>query len=113
MANTKSKKSTKKSTSKPKAVATKSEQTVQAKTAAVETAKPVAVAQNPFKGFFARKCDANENILTDLGCTYWRARRYDVLDNVDVYTRCLSATLRLNWHYRYHYGCLCLLWCKP
>ena len=64
MANTKSKKSTKKSTSKPKAVATKSEQTVQAKTAAVETAKPVAVAQNPFKGFFARKCDANENILT-------------------------------------------------
>ena len=64
MANTKSKKTTaKKSTSKAKAVATKS-----AKTAKVETATTSAAAiakgGNPFKGFFAKKCDKDENILT-------------------------------------------------
>jgi glycerol uptake facilitator-like aquaporin len=65
MANTKSKKTTaKKSTSKAKAVATKSEKTVSAKTAAVTSANAIASKGNPFKGFFAKKCDANENILT-------------------------------------------------
>jgi aquaporin AQP-bom3 len=64
MANIKSKKSTKKSTSKPKAVATKSEQTVQVKAATIETADASATKKNPLKGFFAKKGDANENILT-------------------------------------------------
>ena len=66
MANTKSKKTTaKKSTSKAKAVATKSEKTVQAKTAAVTTtANAIASKGNPFKGFFKKKYDDNENILT-------------------------------------------------
>lgn len=66
MANTKSKKTTaKKSTSKAKAVATKSEKTAQAKTAAVTTsANAIASKGNPFKGFFKKKYDDNENILT-------------------------------------------------
>ena len=65
MATTKSKKTTaKKSTSKAKAVATKSEKTVPAKAAAVTSASAIASKKNPFKGFFAKKCDANENILT-------------------------------------------------
>ena len=65
MANTKSKKTTKKSTSKAKAVATKSEKTVKAETAAVTTsASAIAKGGNPFKGFFAKKCDKDENILT-------------------------------------------------
>ena len=65
MATTKSKKTTaKKSTSKAKAVATKSEKTVSAKTAAVTSANAIASKKNPFKGFFKKKCDANENILT-------------------------------------------------
>ena len=65
MATTKSKKTTKKSTSKAKAVATKSVKTVPAKAAAVTTsANAVASKKNPFKGFFAKKCDENENILT-------------------------------------------------
>ncbi len=66
MANTKSKKTTsKKTASKAKAVATKSEKTVPAKAAAVTSANAIASKKgNPFKGFFAKKCDANENILT-------------------------------------------------
>ena len=68
MANTKSKKTARKSTSKAKAVATKSEKTVQAKTAAVTSANTIASKGNPFKGFFEKKCDANENILTIFKC---------------------------------------------
>jgi len=65
MANTKSKKTTKRSSSKPKAVATKSEKTVKAETAAaVTSANTIAKKGNPFKGFFARKGDEQENILT-------------------------------------------------
>ena len=63
MANTKSKKTTKKSTSKAKAVATKSEKTVKAETATT-SATALAKGGNPFKGFFDRKCDKDENILT-------------------------------------------------
>jgi glycerol uptake facilitator-like aquaporin len=64
MANTKSKKTTaKKSTSKAKAVATKSEKTVKAETATTSAAA-LAKGGNPFKGFFAKKCDKDENILT-------------------------------------------------
>ncbi|MDO4978574.1 MAG: aquaporin [Candidatus Saccharibacteria bacterium] len=73
MANTKSKKtSSKKPSTKPKA-AEKSAKTVKTEAAAtkkVATTAKVAPAvvttkkQNPFKGFFARKCDPNENILT-------------------------------------------------
>ncbi len=64
MANTKSKKTTsKKSTSKAKAVATKSEKTVKAETATT-SATALAKGGNPFKGFFAKKCDKDENILT-------------------------------------------------
>ena len=56
MATTKSKKSSaKKSSTKPKAAAVK--------TAAPQT-KTVAAKTNPMKGFFARKGDATENILT-------------------------------------------------
>jgi glycerol uptake facilitator-like aquaporin len=65
MATTKSKKTTaKRSTSKAKAVATKSEKTVKAETAAVTSASAIAKGGNPFKGFFAKKCDKDENILT-------------------------------------------------
>ena len=64
MANTKSKKTAKKSTStKAKAVATKSEKTVKAETATTSAAA-IAKGGNPFKGFFAKKCDKDENILT-------------------------------------------------
>ena len=56
MANQKPKKTTKKSTTKPE---TKKEATVVAP--AVQTAS----ANEPsLKGFFARKCDKNENVLT-------------------------------------------------
>ena len=64
MANTKSKKTTKKSTSKAKAVATKSEKTVKAETATTSAAAIAKKGGNPFKGFFERKCDKDENILT-------------------------------------------------
>lgn len=65
MANTKSKKTTKKSTSKAKAVATKSTKTVKAETATVSTtANAIASKGNPFKGFFKKKYDDDENILT-------------------------------------------------
>lgn len=65
MANTKSKKSTKKSTSKAKAVATKSTKTAKAETAAVTTtANAIASKGNPMKGFFKKKYDDDENILT-------------------------------------------------
>ena len=68
MANTKSKKTTaKRSTSKAKAVATKSVKTVPAKAAAATTSANAIASKakgNPFKGFFAKKCDADENILT-------------------------------------------------
>ena len=64
MANTKSKKTTsKKVVSKPKAVATKSVKTEKAETATT-SANAIAKSGNPFKGFFARKCDEKENILT-------------------------------------------------
>ncbi|MBQ6486570.1 aquaporin [Candidatus Saccharibacteria bacterium] len=67
MANTKSKKTAaKRPSSKAKAVATKSEKTVKAETA-VGTISANAIAAkkgNPFKGFFERKCDKDENILT-------------------------------------------------
>ena len=66
MANTKSKKTTKKSTSKAKAVATKSTKTVKAETAAVSTTATAIASKsgNPFKGFFKKKYDDGENILT-------------------------------------------------
>ena len=68
MANTKSKKTTKKSTSKAKAVATKSAKTAKAETAKVVTTTTAsAIASkggNPFKGFFKKKFDDDENILT-------------------------------------------------
>lgn len=69
MANTKSKKTTsskKSSSTKPKAVATKSVKTVKAETAAAVVAKNDKGGKNnnPFKGFFAKKCDEKENILT-------------------------------------------------
>ncbi len=67
MANTKSKKTAaKRPSSKAKAVAAKSEKTVKAETA-VGTISANAIAAkkgNPFKGFFERKCDKDENILT-------------------------------------------------
>lgn len=66
MANTKSKKTTatKKSTSKAKAVATKSVKTVKAETATTSATALAKKSENPFKGFFDRKCDKDENILT-------------------------------------------------
>ena len=64
MANTKSKKTTtKKSSSKPKTTAAaKTDKSVKASisTKTVEQKQ----SKNPFKGFFARKCDKDENILT-------------------------------------------------
>ena len=64
MANTKSKKTvSKKTSSKPKAVATKSVKTEKAETATT-SANAIAKGGNPFKGFFAKKCDKDENILT-------------------------------------------------
>ena len=57
MATTKSKKTTAKKSSKPKAAATKSTKTVKAEAATKKSG-------NPFKGFFAKKCDEKENILT-------------------------------------------------
>lgn len=63
MANTKSKKTVKKTSSKPKAVATKSVKTERAETATT-SASAIAKGGNPFKGFFAKKCDKDENILT-------------------------------------------------
>jgi glycerol uptake facilitator-like aquaporin len=70
MATTKSKKTTaKKSSTKPKAAASKSVKTVKTEAAVVE--KPISSTKksgNPFKGFFAKKVtpynDPNENILT-------------------------------------------------
>lgn len=67
MANTKSKKTTKKSTSKAKAVATKSVKTAKAETAKTVTTTATAIASkggNPFKGFFKKKYNDDENILT-------------------------------------------------
>ncbi|MBQ3309163.1 aquaporin [Candidatus Saccharibacteria bacterium] len=63
MATTKSKKTTK--SSKPKTTAVKTT-TKKVETKKTEVVKAPVVEQsgNPFKGFFARKFDANENILT-------------------------------------------------
>ncbi len=67
MATTKSKKTTKKSTSKAKAVATKSVKTAKAETAKAVTTTANAIASkggNPMKGFFKKKYNDDENILT-------------------------------------------------
>ena len=65
MANTKSKKTTsKKTSSKPKAVAGKSVKTERAETATTSASAIASKGGNPFKGFFAKKCDKDENILT-------------------------------------------------
>ena len=65
MANTKSKKTvSKKTSSKPKAVATKSVKTEKAETATTSASAIASKGGNPFKGFFAKKCDKDENILT-------------------------------------------------
>jgi len=56
MANQKPKKTTKKSTTKPE---TKKEETV-----ATPAAQTASVSEPSLKGFFARKCDKNENVLT-------------------------------------------------
>lgn len=65
MANTKSKKTvSKKTTSKPKAVTTKSVKTEKTETASTSAAAIASKGGNPFKGFFAKKCDKDENILT-------------------------------------------------
>lgn len=63
MATTKSKKTTAKKSSKPasKSTATKTTKVVKTVEAPVATQT---TGKNPFKGFFARKYDANENILT-------------------------------------------------
>lgn len=63
MATTKSKKTTAKKSSKP-AATRKTVKTTAPKTAKVETREEVTTAGNPLKGFFARKYDENENILT-------------------------------------------------
>ncbi len=64
MANTKSKKTTAKKSSKPASAKAKEVKKAESKTAKVETREEVTTAGNPFKGFFARKCDEKENILT-------------------------------------------------
>ncbi|MBQ2638573.1 aquaporin [Candidatus Saccharibacteria bacterium] len=65
MANTKSKKTTsKKTSSKPKAVAGKSVKTERAETATTSASAIASKGGNPLKGFFAKKCDKDENILT-------------------------------------------------
>ena len=64
MANTKSKKTTAKKSSKPASAKVKEVKKTEAKTAKVETREEVTTAGNPFKGFFARKFDEKENILT-------------------------------------------------
>lgn len=64
MANTKSKKTTAKKSSKPASAKAKEVKKTESKTAKVETREEVTTAGNPFKGFFARKCDEKENILT-------------------------------------------------
>lgn len=61
MANTKSKKTTAKKSSKPVAAKAKK---LDAKTAKVETHEEVTTTGNPLKGFFACKHDEKENILT-------------------------------------------------
>src|SRR5574344_2719261 len=64
MATTKSKKpASKKTTSKPKAAATKTVKTVKAEAATVPQVQ-TKKSNNPFKGLFEKKCDPNENILT-------------------------------------------------
>ena len=64
MANTKSKKTTVKKSSKPASAKVKEVKKTEAKTAKVETREEVKTAGNPFKGFFACKHDEKENILT-------------------------------------------------
>lgn len=64
MATTKSTKTTAKKSSKPAATKVKQVKKTAPKTAKVETREEVTTAGNPFKGFFARKYDENENILT-------------------------------------------------
>ncbi len=64
MANTKSKKTNAKKSSKPASAKVKEVKKTESKTAKVETREEVTTAGNPFKGFFARKCDEKENILT-------------------------------------------------
>lgn len=65
MATTKSKKTTKKASSKPKTAAVKSEKTVKAEAAVTTSASAIAGgSKNPFKGLFGKKYDENENILT-------------------------------------------------
>lgn len=69
MANQKPKKSGKKPEGKPETVKKDAKVEKVAKDTTVSTAKktdacPVANCEQPMKGFFARKCDANENILT-------------------------------------------------
>lgn len=59
MANTKSKKTAKKTTSKSKASTTATKTVVTKEPVVTETS-----CDSPMKGFFARKCDPNENILT-------------------------------------------------
>ena len=72
MANNKSKKTTKKTSAKSKSVATKTEKAPKAASVKPETTEKKTVVEkkvektskNPLKGFFAKKCDEKENILT-------------------------------------------------
>ncbi len=60
MATTKSKKTAKKTTSRPKTTVSTTTKAVETKESVVETPTN----ESPMKGFFGRKCDPNENILT-------------------------------------------------
>ena len=79
MANNKSKKATNKKSSKSKAAVAKTEKANEAESVKTEVttvepevkttvktkaASPKKACKNPFKGFFVKKCDASENILT-------------------------------------------------